>query len=124
MAIRSFYRFVLTVLLLFQAPAYAEVIDKIASIQQLWATNLLLAIVVGALSYVFASRLLLCSLLFLTAISFAWPPVVPIDFLPEASKTYGPNYLLHAQISALLAPAFAAISFGLKRWRKATINQC
>lgn len=106
----------LAVALLFcTSGAQAEVIDKIASIERLWITDAVIATVAAAVTYALAVRVAPAALMTILAGAFAWPPLIPAEFLPEAMAHYGPLYAAHAQAAALLVPIAVIAAFGLRR---------
>ncbi|WP_173135818.1 hypothetical protein [Pseudaquabacterium terrae] len=102
-------------LLLCTAGTQAEVIDKLASIERLWITDAVIAAVAAVVTYVLAARFAPAVVVTLLAGGFAWPPVIPAEFLPEALAHYGPFYAAHAQAAALLVPIAVVAAFGLRR---------
>jgi hypothetical protein len=103
-------------LLLCTAGTQAEVIDKIASIERLWITDAVIAAVAAVVTYVLAARVAPAVVMTMLAGAFAWPPVIPPEFMPEAMAHYGPLYAAHAQAAALLVPLAVVAAFGLRRF--------
>jgi hypothetical protein len=108
---RNGQRATLLATLLWSASAQSEVIDKIASIGQIWVTNSVIAAVAALAAYALRKRIASLVVVFALAVVFAWPPVVPIEFLQEAEAHYGSHYSTHAQAAALMVPIAALLGF-------------
>lgn len=105
------------VLLLALRTAGAEVVDKMASIPQLWTTNGAIAVALAAIGFLAPRSLIGIALAFALALLFAWPPAVEPEFLPEALRYFGPEYEGHAQASQLLIPLGLVAGYALGWWR-------
>lgn len=103
------------VLLSCASGANAEVIDKIASIEQLWVTDAVIAMVAALVTYALSARFLPAAAMTLLAGAFAWPPVIPAEFLSEATAHYGSLYAAHAEAAALMVPTAVVAAFALRR---------
>jgi hypothetical protein len=95
--------------------ANAEVVDKIASIERLWITDAVIAIVAAIVTYALSARFIPAAAITLLTGAFAWPPVIPAEFLSEATAHYGPFYATHAQAAALMVPIAVVVAFALRR---------
>lgn len=103
--------FIALVFLLTLRTAGAEVVDKMASIPQLWITHGVIALAL-ALIGLFAPKSLIGIVVAVTlSLLFAWPPAVEPEFLSEALRYFGSEYEVHAQASQLLVPLGAAVGY-------------
>jgi hypothetical protein len=89
-------------LLIVSVSVRAEVIDKIRTVTDLWVQEGTIALVFFLLAYLLSRRRLYGWILPLIAVVLAGPPVIPLEFLPEAQIYFGEHYATHAQLAALL----------------------
>lgn len=104
----------LVCLAMFAGAASGEVIDKISTPSQLWTNGLQWGFALAIIAFLVAPRRLPVLLLFALAAWFALPPVIELEFVPEAVQHYGPNYPLYANIAAWLLPLGAVLGAALK----------
>lgn len=101
---------------------HAEVVDKLASVPQLWGANAILASVFFVAAF-FASRSLgLFAVIFGSAILLVLPLGIESEFLSEAIHVFGPSYEVHAIASQLLIPLGAVLGAACAWWRKKKNN--
>jgi hypothetical protein len=112
----------LVALVLCSFAARGEVVDKMATIPELWTHSLVIATALAVVGF-FAPRSVL-GMVIAAAVSlaFVWPPAVEPEFLPDALEHFGPSYGFHAQASVLLVPIGAGIGYIFGWWRKRRKN--
>lgn len=98
--------------------ARGEVVDKMATIPELWTHSLVVTVVLAAIGFLAPRSILGMVVVGAISLAFVWPPAVEPEFLPEAIRHFGPRYGLHAQASALLIPLGAGVGYALGRWRR------
>ena len=91
------------------APALAEVADKVASVPDLWVTNIIASLVLGFCGFVVAPSFRGAVLVLGLSLLYVWPPAIPSDLLVDIEKELGGEYLLHAFFSQLMVPICAGV---------------
>ena len=82
----------------------AEVVDKLASISQLWVTAAVMGFALAVIG-LFAPRSWIgAALVVALCLMMTWPPAVEPEFLSEAILHFGAAYESHARVSRLLVP--------------------